>query len=82
MMKMIELKFLGNNDNLKQSTCIKLEISPILNCLLQSAEYLIALLTIPIDTEFDISVPTKAKLKRAWASKNDRQNLIKGILNK
>lgn len=56
---MTALKLLGRSDSLKQSTCIKLEISPNLKVLLQRTEYFIALLTMLIETQFDISVPTE-----------------------
>ena len=58
-MQMILLKHLGNMEILKQSTCIRLDISPSLNVLLQRTEYFIALFTMLIETQFDISVPTK-----------------------
>ncbi len=58
-MQMILLKFLGIMEILKQSTCIRLDISPNLNVLLQRTEYFIALFTMLIETQFDISVPTK-----------------------
>ena len=52
--QMSALKLLGRRESLKQSTCTKLEISPSLKVLLQRTEYFIALLTIPIVTEFEI----------------------------
>lgn len=51
------LKLLGKRLNLKQSTCIKFDIYPILNFLLQSVEYCKDLLTIPRATQFEISLP-------------------------
>ena len=61
-MKMMALKFLGSMDRRKQSTCIRPDISPNLKFLLQRVEYLMALFTIPIETELDISVPRMLRL--------------------
>ena len=61
---MTAFKLLGRILNLKQSTWTKLEISPNLSVLLQRTEYFIALLTIPIVIELDISAPMRLSLKR------------------
>lgn len=75
---MTAFKLLGRILNLKQSTWTKPEISPNLSVLLQRTEYFIALLTIPIVIELDISVPMRLSLKRPWLSKNDFVNRTNG----